>query len=71
MLLLYRHFEPLIADTAAAATEDDGGGREKDKEGGGGDGDGNGNGENDKLAIWWRYIQAVQNKLPSDEQVWR
>lgn len=26
-------------------------------------------GGNDKLAIWWQYIQAVQDKLPSDEQV--
>ena len=23
----------------------------------------------DKLAIWWQYIQAVQDKLPSDQQV--
>ncbi|CAN0076341.1 unnamed protein product, partial [Scytosiphon promiscuus] len=37
-------------------------------------GDGDGGGEEDEgededeLAVWWRYIQAVQDKLPSDQQ---
>lgn len=67
-----RHFEPLIADTppgpraatpAAAAAEEQG-----NREGGHAEGGGEGAGV-DKLAIWWQYIQAVQDKLPSDQQV--
>lgn len=28
-----------------------------------------GGGDGDKLAVWWQYIQAVQDGLPNDLQV--
>ncbi|CAN0111131.1 unnamed protein product, partial [Ectocarpus fasciculatus] len=55
-----RHFEPLIADTESET----GGPQNEEKDSGGGGGEE----EEDKLAIWWQYIQAVQDKLPSDQQ---
>lgn len=56
-----RHFEPLIADSAPDPRAKENG--EEGREGGGGEV------VEDKLAIWWQYIQAVQDKLPSDQQV--
>lgn len=26
-------------------------------------------GEGDKLAVWWQYIQTVQDSLPNDQKV--